>query len=52
MPKSNDGTLANESVIADAAGTEKVVEVNGPTSPTQPPADSSNNCLTSDNIRQ
>ncbi|GAU21278.1 hypothetical protein TSUD_286880, partial [Trifolium subterraneum] len=51
LPKSNDGALANESVIADAAGSEKVVEVNGPTSPTKPPADSSNNCLNSDNIR-
>jgi hypothetical protein len=44
LPKSNDGTLVNESVIADAAGSEKLVEVNGPpTSSTQPPADSSSN---------
>ncbi|WJX29552.1 hypothetical protein P8452_18182 [Trifolium repens] len=44
LPKSNDGTLVNESVIADAAGSEKLVEVIGPpTSSTQPPADSSSN---------
>ncbi|KAJ1390513.1 YTH domain [Sesbania bispinosa] len=42
LPKSNDGTLMNESAAADAAGgREKVVEVNGLTSA---PEDSSKSC--------
>jgi len=53
LPKAQGGTLVNESVVPDAAGTgEKLVEANGPTSPAEPPADSSNSCLTSDDVKQ
>lgn len=53
LPKSQDGTLVKESVVPDAAGTgEKLVEANGPTSPTEPPADSLNSSLTSDDVKQ